>query len=329
MYLKRSTSYLKCLHIILLICITTLCSSWGFFAHRKINRHAVFSLPTEMMHFYKSNIDFVTTHAVDPDKRRYVDPLEGPRHFLDVDRYGNKPFEQLPKKWKDAVAKHTEATLRDNGIVPWHIEKTYYSLVKAFQARDSLRILRLSADLGHYISDAHVPLHTTENYNGQLSDQDGIHGLWESRLPELFADSYNYLLGKARYVEDPLKEAWHIVEKTFQFKDSVLLIEERLNKQFPASQKCSFAKRKGRLVRNYSANYCKAYHLALGGMVERQMRASILSVASFWFSAWVDAGQPDLNGLAIAQLSAKEYVDEKHHEHAFQNGQIIGREESH
>ena len=83
MYLKRSTSYLKCLHIILLICITTLCSSWGFFAHRKINRHAVFSLPTEMMHFYKSNIDFVTTHAVDPDKRRYVDPLEGPRHFLD------------------------------------------------------------------------------------------------------------------------------------------------------------------------------------------------------------------------------------------------------
>lgn len=329
MYSKRSASYLKGLHLILLIGIMTLCSSWGFFAHRKINRQAVFSLPREMMRFYKSNIDFVTAHAVDPDKRRYVDPLEGPRHFLDVDRYGEKPFEQLPQKWKDAVAKHTEATLRNNGIVPWQIEKTYYSLVKAFQARDSLRILRLSADLGHYIGDAHVPLHTTENYNGQLSEQDGIHGLWESRLPELFADDYNYLLGKAKYIENPLGEAWNIVEKTFQFKDSVLLVEACLNKRFPASQKCSFAKRKGRLVRNYSAAYCKAYHIALGGMVERQMRASILSVASFWYSAWVDAGQPDLNGLVMAQITEQERANEKHHEHAFQNGEIIGREESH
>ena len=36
------------------------------------------------------------------------------------------------------------------------------------------------------------------------------------------------------------------------------------------------------------------YHEKLNGMVERRMRAAILMVASVWYTAWVDAGQPDL-----------------------------------
>lgn len=321
--------YLNIITKVLLTFILITCSSWGFFAHRCINKHAVFSLPKGMIRFYKSNIDFVTVHAVDPDKRRYADSLEAPRHFLDVDRYGEHPFDDIPKKWNVAVAKYSEKTLLKNGIVPWQIEKTYGELVKAFQVKDSLRILRLSADLGHYISDAHVPLHTTENYNGKLTKQVGIHGFWESRLPELFADQYNYVLGPAKYIKNPLGEAWKIIRHTFQYKDSVLLIEARLNKQFSADRKYEFSKRKGKLTKQYSEEYSKAYHLALNGMVEHQMRASILAVASFWYSAWVDAGQPNLTDFKSAILVSEEQKSIKREEKSYRKGKIIGREEQH
>jgi hypothetical protein len=75
-----------------------LCASWGFFAHHRINRLAVFTLPKSMAGFYKSNIDYLTEHAVDPDKRRYVDSLEGPRHFMDADHYGKAAFWSHPAK---------------------------------------------------------------------------------------------------------------------------------------------------------------------------------------------------------------------------------------
>src|SRR5690606_30765940 len=122
----------------------------------------------------------------------------------------------------------------------------------------------------------------------------GIHGFWESRLPELFSDKYDLFTGKAVYIENPLKEAWKILQDTYQYKDSVLLIEADLSRTFPSDRRFAFSKRNGKLERQYSEEYSKAYHDRLNGMVERQMRLSILSVGSFWFSAWVDAGQPQM-----------------------------------
>ncbi|MEJ7693065.1 zinc dependent phospholipase C family protein [Daejeonella sp.] len=316
------------MRFILLIIILLSCSSWGFFAHQNINRLAVFTLPSGMIRFYKNNIQFITGHAVDPDKRRYADTLEAPRHFIDADRYGTAPFDSIPQKWKDAAAKYTEQVLYENGIVPWQIERTYYSLVKAFEARDSIRILRLSADLGHYISDAHVPLHTTENYNGQLTGQNGIHGFWESRLPELFHREYDFLVGRAQYISNPLKEAWAIVKKAQSHKDSVLLIEARLNRSFPSNQKFTFSERNGRVERQYSEAYSRAYHDALNGMVEAQMRSSVLKTGSYWYSAWVDAGQPGLKGLVKIEITAQEKVAQDNEQQSYEKGKIIGRDEN-
>ncbi|MFM6976170.1 MAG: zinc dependent phospholipase C family protein [Sphingobacteriaceae bacterium] len=308
--------------------IVFICSSWGFFAHQKINRLAVFTLPKGMIWFYKNHINFITEHAVDPDKRRYADSLEAPRHFLDADRYGDYPFEVLPEKWKDAVAKFGEDSLEANGTVPWVIERNYYLLVKAFKERDSLKILHFSADLGHYIGDAHVPLHTTENYNGQMTGQTGIHGFWESRLPELFSSQYDFLVGRAQYIENPLKKAWEIVSNTYTYKDSVLLIEARLNAQFPSDRKYGFSQRNGQVIRQYAEDYAKAYHEALNGMVERQMRAAILNIGSYWYSAWVDAGQPDLKKLNSKALSTKEKQKLEEEEQLYRKGKMKGRPET-
>ena len=303
-------------------------SSWGFFAHKHINRTAVFTLPDGMIRFYKSNITYITDHAVDADKRRYADTAEAFRHFIDADRYGDAPFDSLPQKWLPAVSKYSERTIKENGIVPWQIERSYYSLVKAFQEKDSAAILRISTNLGHYIGDAHVPLHTTENYNGQLTGQTGIHAFWESRIPELFTKEYNFLTGGARYIENPLKEAWHIVRQTYGLKDSVLAVEKRLNAAFPSDLKYSFSQRNGLAIRQYSEQYARAYDVALNGMVQAQMRSSIAAVGSFWYSAWVDAGQPDLRNLRRIKPNDHDRRQGQKEEKLFKKGKIIGRSEN-
>ena len=313
-------------HIILSLLGTfllLLCSSWGFFAHYRINRLAVFTLPKGMAGFYKANISYITEHAVSADKRRYVDSAEIPRHFFDADYYGKKPFAAMPQRWTDAAAKYSADTLNKYGTVPWAIQYQYYRLVRAFKAHDTTAILNASAYLGHYVADAHVPLHLTLNYDGQLTDQTGIHGLWETRLPELFIKQYNLYAGRARYIDNPLAEAFKICRVSFNSVDSVLRFERMLNKNFTPDKKYSLVMRGKRKLNDYSVAYSRAYQKMLKGMVERQMRSSILSVGSFWYSAWVDAGQPDLNKLIVQPLSFPERINLQHEEAMYKAGKCI------
>src|SRR6187402_3059632 len=205
---------------------------WGFYGHKKINHYAVFLLPPEMMQLYKPQIDFISEHAVDPDMRRYAIAEEGPRHYIDIDRYGNYPFNELPRKWNDAVAKFSEDTLMQYGIVPWWVQTMLYKLTEAFKEKQQARILKLSAEIGHYIADAHVPLHANSNHNGQFTNQKGIHGFWESRVPELLAEKeFDFFIGKAQYVTNPGEYIWARVLESAKASDSVLTMERALTKE--------------------------------------------------------------------------------------------------
>jgi hypothetical protein len=278
---------------------------WGFFAHEQINRLAVFTLPPEMIGFYKKNIDYVTEAAVNADKRRYAVPGEAARHYLDADHYGDSVFTALPQSWQDAVGKYGEDTLQAYGILPWHIYSMYHRLREAFVVNDPALILRLSADLGHYIGDAHVPLHTTENYNGQLTGQEGIHGFWESRLPEIFSAGYDFMVGRAEYISDPRAAAWEVIAKSHQLVGEVLAEEKKLALRY-GEKKYAFETRGKVTVKVYAQEYAREYHALLEGMVEKQMRASIKMTGDFWFTAWVDAGQPDLRKLIHYKPSEEE-----------------------
>jgi hypothetical protein len=286
---------------------STPCFCWGFFAHRKINFYAVFLLPPEMLVLYKPHIDFLSEHAVDPDKRRYVVTEEGPRHYIDLDRYNHLPFDSIPKRWNDAVVKLSTDTLIKNGIVPWWIQTMQFRLTEAFKAKDQARILKLSAEIGHYISDAHVPLHAHSNHNGQFSNQVGIHGFWESRIPELLADNeFDFFIGKAEYISNLSSFIWMRVRESALAADTVLMYEKQLSQQIPEDQKFSFEIRNGVIVRQYSTKFSKSYNEKLGGMIERRMRQSIYAIASSWYTAWVNAGQPDLATLTNTSFTPEE-----------------------
>jgi hypothetical protein len=275
-----------------------------------------------MAGFYKANIAFITEHAISADKRRYVDSTEAPRHFLDADHYSKKPFTVIPRKWTDAAKKYSADTLNKYGTVPWAIQSQYYRLVDAFKKHDTTAILTASSNLGHYVADAHVPLHLHSNHDGQLTKQQGIHALWETRIPELFATNYNCYAGKARYIENPLTEAFNICRTSFSEADSVLRLERQLNRSFPALKKYAMTVRGTRKVKDYSVAYTIAYQKLLRGMVQRRMRSAVLSVGSFWYSAWVDAGQPDLDKLIAKPLSAAERLKLQKEATIFKSGKI-------
>uniref|UniRef100_UPI00403F82F5 zinc dependent phospholipase C family protein n=1 Tax=Spirosoma sp. SC4-14 TaxID=3128900 RepID=UPI00403F82F5 len=283
---------------------------WGFYAHQQINRLAVFTLPPEMMPFFKKHIIYLTDNAVNPDKRRYAVVGEAPRHFIDLDAYADTSATALPRYYKAAMERYGEDSLALHGIVPWHIQLTKYQLTEAFKQRDVRRILRVAADLGHYIADANVPLHTTRNYNGQLTNQQGIHGFWESRLPELFSADYDFLTGQAEYVYSPQKAAWKAVFTANAALDSVLHFEEQLTAEVGEMRKFGFEERNGITTKVYSSDFSKQYHQRLRGQVERQMRASIKMVGDFWYTCWVDAGQPDMRALAKYELTDQDKKEE-------------------
>lgn len=284
--------------VLIFLWVQPLLFSWGFYGHRIVNRMAVFALPPEMFGFFKQHIEYLTEHSVDPDKRRYIDKDEAPRHYIDLDYFEKAlPIDSMPKNFNDAVKKFSLDTLMAYGIVPWHIEKVYNQLKQAFLDNNTDRILKLAADIGHYVADAHVPLHVTVNYNGQLSNQQGIHGFYESRLVELYAKDYNFFVGKAQYIQNLNVFNWQAIEGSFAAIDSVFVLERKARNLTPEDKRFVYVQKGQNNVKVYSELFAKNYHNLLNGMIERRMRAAVLAVACIWYSAWVDAGQPDLNKL--------------------------------
>ncbi len=312
-----------------LVLLSFECFCWGFYAHRQINYMAVFLLPPQMMPLFKKNISFLSEHSVDPDKRRYAVPEEGPRHYLDIDRYGQYPYPELPRNYDSAVAKFGIDTIMAHGIVPWHVMVMQRRLTASFRDRNFSRILKNSAEIGHYISDAHVPLHASSNHNGQYTNQKGIHGFWESRVPELLAEKeFDFIIGKANYIEDPESYIWARFMESAAAADSVLTMERELTAEFPADQKYAFEERNGVVIRQYSSAFTKAFNKKLDGMIERRMRQAIHTIASFWYTAWVNAGQPDLKSLTSGNFSETELKEfEELNLKWNSGGKMIGRDE--
>jgi hypothetical protein len=307
----------------ILICISiSFVFAWGFWGHKKINHMAVFTLPPEMIGFYKKNIDYLTDHAVDPDKRRYAFAEEAPRHYIDLDHYGDHPFDSIPEYWGAAVKKFSEDSLNAYGIVPWWVDKMMSKLTEAFMEKNPTKILKLSADIGHYIADAHVPLHCTENYNGQFTNQVGIHGFWESRVPELFGDNYDYFTGRAEFIAKPIDKIWNVVKESFNAKDSVLKFEAMLNEKFSQDRKYAFEQRGATTLKVYSREYAGEYSKMLDGMVERRLRSSIIDIGSFWYTAWVNAGQPDLDNIQEYKISDEEKKQQEEEDKMWKTGKV-------
>lgn len=409
-------------HFILLLLLAFISNSfirpvWGFFGHKRINRLAVFTLPSDMMPLFKKEIEYITEHAVDPDKRRYMVATEGYRHYINLDRWSFLPHDKIDAQilhteifviddkndtlklvdypsirkqkrdyflkskairrlfsrdsiavadsfyrrffinnlvkiqpdeplsispdslkvlfkkeqlsMKNIKAAFAKDKLTQHGILPYHLQTIQFQLTQAFIKKDRNKVLKLSAELGHYLSDAHVPLHTISNYDGQFTQQNGLHSFWESRLPELYADNqYDFFVGRAEYIPDTREFFWKVINDANKLTTNILKIEKELSRIFPNDKKYCIETVNGVAVQKPCAEYAKAFHDKLGGMVETQMRASILDLGSMWYTAWVDAGKPDLENLKVEEPILRDNEAIFKSDSAIQKGaKMIGRDE--
>lgn len=302
-------------------------SSWGMWGHYSINQSAIFALPKPLAQFFYNHLDFVAEGANVPDLRKYShlkDRNEGPRHFIDIEDFGDIPFDSLKVKPKKAFE---DKNLQKWGYLPWFVVETSKSLTTAMKGGRRTEALFIASELGHYIADGHMPLHTSSNFDGQLTDQKGIHAHWEALLPERYGANYKLNAAPARYIKDVNSEIWEIIRHTHALADTMLMIDKKIRNEFPAEN--LYEKDvNGKVVKNkfgqmvFSKEYSELFHTALNGMVEKQMRRSIQAVADFWYTSWVDAGQPDLLQQDQADITKRNTKLYKKDLKMWQNGKL-------
>jgi hypothetical protein len=305
--------------------------SWGIFGHEHINNAAVMALPKPMQTFFYNHIDFITQESTVPDLRKYTlrDKAEGPRHYMDMENFGS--VDSIPHSFEDAKKKYTEKFLNDNGFVTWYIQEIMTKLTKAMKDKRKTEILFLAADLAHYIGDANMPLHTSANHDGQLTNQKGIHSMFESRMPEMFGKDYNFYTGEAKYIDNVEKATWDMIKDSHSQVEPLLLIDRTLRAGF-APENIFDKDEKGNPAKNkfgdliYSKEYVTQLHKALNGMVEKQMRKAIVSTADFWYTAWVNAGKPNLDELDSKEMTKRNAKNLKSDLKLWKTGKLFGLE---
>ncbi len=195
---------------------------WGYVGHHIINYNTILSTFPEM-EFFDTWADSLAAHASDADARKSWDPDEAPKHYIDIDNYPEFVANGIISQDFDSLAAlHGYSFVMDQGILPWAIINTADSIESAFEQNDMHKAMLLSADLGHYIADSHMPLHITRNYNGQYTGQNGVHSRYESDLIETFQSQITYDGDSLQYIENVPDFVFNMIYDNYQYVDSVL-----------------------------------------------------------------------------------------------------------
>ena len=304
--------------------VWALTSGWGFLVHRTVNQLAVYEQPRDLRVFFHANMEYIVRHSVRPDLRRNEDSSEDKKHFINFEAFGDSAAWKMPFSWNDAVRMYTKDTLLKYGYVPYHIIAIKERLTNAFKNLLKDSILFYAADLAHYIADAHVPLHTTVNYDGQLSNQKGLHSLWESFIPEIELDQFDLRSRHtAKYLKYPEQSVWNALREAHKLTPDIFLREKEVSNEFNDSTKYRVQIRRGKEVKSYSTEFAKAYGGVLGTTINRQLIRAVDLIADFWYTSWVDAGKPDIEVLLTKPVTDLERKSLKSECKAFHENKLI------
>lgn len=258
--------------------------SWGYTGHYKINNSASLSFTLEMEQFI-AWATILAEHASDADERKEIDPDEGPRHYIDIDNYPEFIAEgRIPRTYDSVVTLHGESFVIDQGILPWATLTTYDSLVNCFLRYDWAKAVLFASDLGHYVADAHMPLHITRNYNGQYTGNNGIHSRYESAMINTYIGQINYPGDDISFITDVNGYVFNYLYSNYIYVDSVLAADDYA--QGVAGNTSSFEYKQALWEKSMSFTvplFSRASH-ALAEMI---------------YSAWVEAGKPLISASGV------------------------------
>jgi hypothetical protein len=259
--------------------------AWGFEAHKFIAEQMIALLPAELKPLFERRKAFVIERSVDPDLWRSLGwEGEAPHHFVDLDYFGNYPFTELPHDYDRAVQKFGRDVIHEQGLLPWRVQEFYGRLHRAFEglerqppatyAQDD--IVLFSAILAHYIGDAHVPLHSVVNYDGQRTNQHGIHNRWESELFERNRSKLTIKPTPPTPAADPRELMFDVLLASNRLADGVLEADKK------AAEGREF----------YDDEYFARLATAQLGVLQQRLNDAMTAVASIIVGAWEQAGRP-------------------------------------
>jgi hypothetical protein len=266
---------------------------WGFDVHRELTRRSLQGLPPELRPFFAVQRDFIVEHAVDPDLWRVVGLKgdrgdEDPNHFLDIDGLDDPPpFRNVPREWDAFVKKYGAERANRAGRLPWRAEEIYRLLVARFRdvakgtpayAADNARYL--AAVLAHYIQDAHQPFHAVANYDGQLTNQRGVHARFETEL-------VLRNLGAIAWAPVTIRPIANFREFMFE----TIITSASLAKEVLDADRQAAA---GREL--YDDSYFAAFFAGARPVLERRLNEAAGALVSAIVAAWTEAGKPALPG---------------------------------
>lgn len=261
-----------------LIAAPTGARAWGAGAQRLISTKAVGTLPPEMRGYFEANQDFIVAHSLDPLELLQKNPAEFKNQYLFLDHYGQFPFGELPRNYKDAVRKFGKAKLEASGVLPWQVGVWSEKLTNAFRDRNWQQVRLASAWLSAYVAQAHDPFHTTEDYDGSGFRQPGVNARFDTNLVERYSTFFPLRPNDAFYLSDPTGYSFENCLSAHAWVENILLADRQA--------------RAG--LTDYTDAYYDHFYDLAGAIVIRQLSDAATDVGSYWLTAWINAGKPQL-----------------------------------
>lgn len=196
---------------------------WGFSVHRMIAHTAIERLNGQALNYFLPLENEIAMYSTYPDEHQDFEP--GTAHFMEIDFYAEPPFDNLRAKIESYMQTYGEAIGRGHGYAPWAIDKYYHILVEDI-ATNSPDVSKIAGILAHFASDINMPLHATVNFEGQMTGQSGIHGLWESAIVDKRFDASMILPTKISTITDIINSSLENSKTAWYYAQSLLAIDK-------------------------------------------------------------------------------------------------------
>lgn len=253
--------------------------AWGPNAERLIANRAVETLPPDLRPFFEANRDFITRHAADPVESLEKNPTaETHNQVLYLDRYGQYPFETLPRKYEAALAKFGRPKLESAGLLPWQIGVYSARLTEAMRSGNWEQARLIAAQLAGYVAQAFDPFNTTENHDGRAWGQSGVNLRFDTSLVDRYSLFFPLRPNDAVFIADPTDHAFEDCLTAHSWLEIVLVADRRA--------------RAG--LTDFTDEYYDRFYSEAGATLIRQLSDAAADVGSYWLTSWANAGRPAL-----------------------------------
>lgn len=251
---------------------------WGDNARRMITDKAVDTLPDEMLAFFQANRSFLIQHANETAVAEARNPSGSHNNFIELDHYGPFPFAALPRSYADAVEKYGKKSIEAHGQLPWEVGLYSKKLTDALRAHNWDDAKLEAATLAYFVAAAHDPFKSTANNDGKLSGQPGVNERFGVGLVDRYQGFFFLKPNESTFIRDPTDHAFEMSLSAHSWLENILLADQRAHEGLSA----------------YNDEYYDRFYAQAGAVLIRQLSDASTDIGSYWMTAWINAGRPQL-----------------------------------